>query len=77
MVMATHTIALRTTIALLADARDELAVALYYSEIDPIARDRIVAAQALVRAALDEMIQISRHYTAPHDTPRHATTRTN
>lgn len=58
-------------------ARDELAVALYYSELDPIARDRIVVAHAMVRAALDEMIQISRHYTAPHDTPRHATTRTN
>ena len=40
------------TIALLSDARDELAVVLRYSEIDPIARDRIVAAHALVRAVI-------------------------
>ena len=33
----------------LIDVRDELAVVLRYSEIDPIARDRIVAAYTTLR----------------------------
>ena len=49
----------------LIDARDELAVVLRYSEIDPIARDRIVAAHSMVRAALADL----RAKVAPEATP--------
>ena len=39
----------------LIDVRDELAVVLRYSEIDPIARDHIVAAHITLRQVLVKM----------------------
>ena len=50
----------------LIDARDELAVVLRYSEIDPIARDRIVAAYTTLRQVLVEMTADNRAESHRH-----------